>query len=90
MTNKEIKKMCIAEQKRVGGENYPNWKFRITQTEEVIKIYWEYLNGGHWEIGKEHLFAFNEWEEFMNYHFDYYSTLEETIKSCVYYMVTRY
>ena len=91
MTNKEIKQICIKEQKRVGGDDYPSYNFRITQDEKYIKIYWGYLDSKeYWTIDRENLVAFNEWDELMNYHFDFYGTLEEIIKSCVYYMVTRY
>lgn len=91
MTNKEIKEMCLAEQVRVGGDDYPKYTFKIQSNKSTVKIYWEYLDDGEfWEIEKEDLIARNESRELMNENFDYYGTLEETIKSCVYYMVTRY
>ena len=90
MTNKEIKEICIEEQTKQGCENYPKYKFRIIQTATKVKVYWEYLDGKCWTIDKRDLIVKNEHNEFMNDYFDYNRTLEETIKSCVYYMVNRY
>ena len=90
MTNKEIKQICIEEQEKQGGDNYPKWKFSIKQTKKKVRIYWEYLDGECWTINKEYLIVRNEHGEVMNEYFDFDSTLEEVIKSSIYYMVTRY
>ena len=90
MTNKEIKEICIKEQEKQGGDNYPKYKFKIVQTTKRVRIYWEYLDGKCWTIDKKDFYVINEHHEFMNEAFDFDDTLEETIKSCIYYMVTRY
>ena len=90
MTNKEIKKMCEAEQLKQGGPNYPKYKFKITQNKTSVKIYWEYLDGECWKIDKATLLVADEHGNLIILYFDFDSTLEEVIKSSVYYMVTRY
>ena len=90
MTDQEIKKLCEEEQKRQGGKNYPNYDFKIEQTNAKIKIYWEYLDGACWTINKGMLMVINEHGEIMNKYFEYDNTVEELIKSSISYMVTRY
>ena len=90
MTNKEIKKLCEEKQIFHGCENYPNYKFKILQTEKVIRIYWEYLDGAYWILEKESLLVLNENREVMNDYLDYNSTIENTISSIIYYMVIIY
>lgn len=90
MTNKEIKKLCENAQIFQGGVNYPKYKFKITQNKEVVKIYWEYLDGKCWILRSDSLMVFNEHNEFMNEYFDYNDTLENTINSILYYMVNHY
>lgn len=90
MTNREIKTICIETQTNQTNENYPAYKFKVTQNKSTINIFWEYLDGECWTIEKETLLVNNEHGEFMNESFDYNETLEEVIKGSVYYMVTRY
>lgn len=90
LTNKEIKEICINEQKRQTLENYPDYKFKITQTKKEVRIYWEYLDGEYWTINKKLLIAKNEHNEIKNEYFDFDNSLIDVVKSCVYYMVTRY
>ena len=90
MTNKEIKDLCLRFQKEQGGNDYPDYKFKVTQTKTIIKIYWEYLDGEYWELYKNSLMVANEYGELMNDYFDYNDTLENTLQSILHYMVTRY
>ena len=90
MTNKEIKKMCIKQQLKQGGKDYPKWKFKVTQNKEIIKIYWEYLDGKYWIINNNTLMVFDEHKHFMNESLEYDGSLPDIIESMVYYMVTRY
>lgn len=90
MTNKEIKKLCEEKQVFQGGKNYPTYKFKVTQTAKTISIYWEYLDGKCWTIDTKTLLVRDEHGEMMNEYFDYNDTLENTINSIIYYMVTRY
>ena len=90
LTNMEIKKICMDAQLNHGGDNYPVYKFKVTQTAKKINIYWEYLDGQKWTINKENLIVHNEHDDFMNEYFDFNETLEDVIFCSVYYMVTRY
>lgn len=92
MTNKEIKKICEEMQAK---HCKVDWKFRITQNKEVVKINWEYIDdelNTPWIIKQtENMnIVFNEHNEFMNEELEDTSSLIQTIKSIVYYMVSRY
>lgn len=90
MTNIEIKKLCEEKQKFHGCKNYPNYKFKITQNEKWINIYWEYLDGAYWRLSKDTLLVIDENGQFMNDYFDYNTTIENTLSSIIYHMVTMY
>ena len=91
MKNNEIKEMCMIQQSK-RGESYPKYKFSIKQTKRMIKIYWEYLDGSCWTIENYEGFYIvrNEHGEIMNDELEDTTTLEDAIKSSVYYMTSRY
>lgn len=90
LTNREIIEICKDEQERQTHDDYPGYKFSVKQTPRAIKIYWEYLEGGCWTINKDSCMVRDEHGELMNNHLEFDQTIGETIRSCVYYMVTRY
>lgn len=90
MTNKEIKEICISSQKRHGGSDYPNYKFKVTQTVKETKIFWEYLDGECWTIVHDGFLIYDEHKTLMNEQLEFTNSIPETINSIVYYMVTRY
>ena len=88
MTNKEIKELCLEQQAKRGNE-YPDWKFKVTQTDKEIKISWEYLDTT-WKINKEHGYVTDEHDQFIMDELEDTTSLTNTINSIVYYMTTRY
>lgn len=90
MTNKEIKDQLKINQLQLGGSDYPKYDFKVIQDDNVIKIYWEYLDGGFWIVDKGTLVVRNEHNEFMNHNLEFNSTLKDTLRSIVYFMISRY
>ena len=91
MTNKEIKTICKEMQSK---HCKIDWRFRVTQTNTQVKIYWEYiskdLKSNPWTIDKIDLIVNNEHGEFMNWEIESNNNLKDTIKSVVYYLNSRY
>ena len=94
MTNKEIKAICETQQSKA-GDNYPTYKFRITQSKTAIHIQWEYigLDCKGWTIDttdSEIYMVKNEHDEIMNDEMEDDTNLTATIQSVVNYMTMRY
>ncbi len=89
MTNQELINLLEEEQKRITSKNYPNWKYKVRQTKKEIIITWEYLDVKY-VVDKRNLIVRNPYNEIINNSFDFNNTLEDTLKSLVHYLVTRY
>lgn len=67
-----------------------DWGFEVGQTDDKIYIMWGYLEGEYWVIDKHSGLVKDEHNELRNRELENTNNIEETLRSIIYYMVSRY